>query len=195
MNCPNFIKFFFRSIMARSNIILPTYKKVMEFEATLKVGTIEKIHDNGDCGCMGYRTDLSETLQMVVSTPALFNLCSFFPSEKQERLFNFLKGIDSDLYGKLDPRKKSLFLRVTGDNFRGAARLPTEQTSFSILNLEKLVNSPYGQFVSTLWRGTESRENLVVHCGEEVRFCRSGNQANYRRSTLIFALLPCSFAV
>ena len=41
--------------------------------------------------------------------------------------------------------------------------MPTEQTSFSIINMMKLVNSPYGQFVSTLWKGKESRAMIKTH--------------------------------
>ena len=42
---------------------------------------------------------------------------------------------------------------LSGDNFRAAARMPYEQTSYSILNIKKLINSPNGQFISTLWKG------------------------------------------
>ena len=41
--------------------------------------------------------------------------------------------------------------------------MPTEQTSVSILNMLKLVNSPSGQFITTLWRGKESREMIKEH--------------------------------
>ena len=44
---------------------------------------------------------------------------------------------------------------------------PTEEeqkvTSFSLLNLKELLNCPYGQFITTLWRGSESREMIYQH--------------------------------
>ena len=33
------------------------------------------------------------------------------------------------------------------------------------MNIESLINCPYGQFVSALWRGSEKRETLNVHVG------------------------------
>ena len=41
--------------------------------------------------------------------------------------------------------------------------MPTEQTSVSVMNMTKLINSPYGQFITTLWRGSETREMIVDH--------------------------------
>ena len=35
--------------------------------------------------------------------------------------------------------------------------------SFSVLNVEELLHSPYGQFISSLWSGCEKRENLIKH--------------------------------
>ena len=52
--------------------------------------------------------------------------------------------------GRHDPNKRTIFLRETGDNFRGAARYPTEQTLYAILNMKMMLNNPYGQFISTL---------------------------------------------
>ena len=43
--------------------------------------------------------------------------------------------------------------------------MPTEQTSISILNMFKLINSPYGQVITTLWRGKESRMMVKKHVG------------------------------
>ena len=69
------------------------------------------------------------------------------------------------LYAQLDSSKRTIFIKDTGDNFRAASRYPTEQTSFSVLNLKEMVNCPYGQFITTLWRGSESREMIFVHVG------------------------------
>lgn len=76
---------------------------------------------------------------------------------------NFLISKDEDLYHNFDSNKKNHILRDIGDNFRAASKYPTEQTSFSVLNIEELITCPYGQFISTLWRGMESRETLRTH--------------------------------
>ena len=90
----------------------------------------------------------------------------FFTEEKQNKIFKFLKERDTELYENLDPKKRTIFIRETGDNFRAASRYPTEQTSIAILNMKRLVNCPYGQFITTLWRGSESRimiDSQVTH--------------------------------
>ncbi|CAB4009662.1 Hypothetical predicted protein, partial [Paramuricea clavata] len=84
-------------------------------------------------------------------------------AEQQTKLFAHLKREDPQLYGKLDPCKRTLFLGETGDNFRAGAHQPTEQMSFSILNLTKLINSPYGQFLISIWRGPETRNYIQAH--------------------------------
>ena len=78
-------------------------------------------------------------------------------------MFELIKQKNYSLYSSLDPKKRTIFLRETGDNFRAAGRFPTEQTSFALLNLTKFLASPYGQFLTALWRGSESRKNLEVH--------------------------------
>ena len=41
--------------------------------------------------------------------------------------------------------------------------MPIEQTSISILNIKKLVNNLHGQFLTTQWRGKESRQMIQRH--------------------------------
>ena len=107
-------------------------------------------------------TSLQNTIQLVVESE-LFHLFSFKSSEEQKKIFDVLKSKDPLLYQSLDINKRTIFLRETGDNFRGASRCPTEQISFSILNLTELLSSPYGQFVMSLWRGSETRKHLMAH--------------------------------
>ena len=64
------------------------------------------------------------------------------------------KNIDIDI------KLKTIFLRITGDNFRAACKKPPEQVSYSILNIKDTLHSPYGQFLHTLYRGSENRESL-----------------------------------
>ena len=47
--------------------------------------------------------------------------------------------------------------------------MPTEQTSFSVLNIQELCNNPYGQVIFTLWRGSESRKMLESHDSEHFK--------------------------
>ena len=153
-----------RTILKKSNVLVPDYKKVMDYESKIDVGEIKPIHDPvSECNCMGYQTSLKETLQSIISTPQLFSMFTFMDLEKQKELFQYLKEKDPVLYNYLDAQNQTILLRVTGDNFRAAARMPTEQTSYSILNMLKMVNTPYGQFISTLWRGSESREMITSH--------------------------------
>ena len=98
-----------------------------------------------------------------MKSPHWFPKMKFLNISKSHRLFSFLKKYSPDLYGHLDSTKRTLFLRVTGDNFRAACKYTTEQMSFSVLNVEELLHSPYGQFISFLWRGCEHRENLIRH--------------------------------
>ena len=74
-----------------------------------------------------------------------------------------LKGLNNSLYEHLDPTLRTLFVCLTGGNFRAACKYPTEQISYSLLNNVDLINSPYGQFISSLWRGSESRVNTEIH--------------------------------
>ena len=100
---------------------------------------------------MGVSTDITETLQLIVSNIKLFKLFYFPNKEEQATCFQFLKSKDAELYTKLDTSCRTIFIRST-------ARMPTEQTSFSIVNVKELSNN--GQFISTLWRGSESFEMI-----------------------------------
>ena len=112
---------------------------------------------------MGVRTELQDTLQQIVCTEKLFSQFKFPSTEQQNRILEFLHTADKELYQNFDPLKITIFIRTTGDNFRAAAKFPTEQTSFSILNMADLANNPYGQFITSLWRGAETRNMLKLH--------------------------------
>lgn len=155
-----------RSILLKNNVIIPSYDSIRDFCNKLDVGSIDFIHetDSNECACMGVNTTLLGTLQNIVSTEKLFSKFQFPTQEQQDKIINFLLSKNENLYQNLSSSQRTLFLRVTGDNFRAAAKFPTEQTSYSILNMPELSNNPYGQFVSTLWRGSEDRKMLSVHC-------------------------------
>lgn len=85
---------------------------------------------------------------------------------QQEKLFALLKCLNKELYEHLDPNLRTLYIRLTGDNFRGSAKFPTEQISFLLLNNIGMLHSPYSQFIASLWRGSESRLNVKIHVSE-----------------------------
>ena len=154
-----------RAIMLKNLIDLATYKNVWEYCIKTEVGEITKVHkdDEGICKCMGAKTNLKETLQYIISCKKLLDEMEFLCTEKQADLFTYLKQTNSTLYNSLDSTKRTLFIKDTGDNFRAASGFPTEQTSFSLLNLTKMINSSYAQFITTLWRGSESKDMLAKH--------------------------------
>ncbi|XP_066925516.1 uncharacterized protein [Clytia hemisphaerica] len=153
-----------RTILAAKSVNIPSYKNVKTYVNELNVGNIAPIHESeSNCKCMGYFCTVTETLQMIASCNDLFSKMKFFSIERQNKIRKFLISKDENLYHNFDSHKKTIFLRDTGDNFRAASKYPTEQTSFSVLNIEELITCPYGQFISTLWRGKESRETLRTH--------------------------------
>ena len=130
------------------------------------MSVILPLHCNEDdsCQCMGFGSRARETLQYIFKCPEFAGKMQFLTEERNERLSFFLKSKDNKLYENFDSTRRTLILRETGDNFRSVGRYPTEQTSFSLLNLIDLASGPYGQFITTLWRGSESRRTLKIHC-------------------------------
>ena len=49
--------------------------------------------------------------------------------EEQSKFFDHLKKLNPNLYGHLNPKQRTFFLRLTGDNFRAASKYSTEQIS------------------------------------------------------------------
>lgn len=168
-----------RQILLKNNVKIPSYDIVRKYIKNLNVGEINNIHgDDSSCNCMGVKTTMSETLQKIVSSPKLFSKFKFPEKEANEKIVKYLKKKDSLLYTNLKEDKRTIFIRATGDNFRASAKMPTEQTSYSILNMLEFTNSPYGQFISTLWRGSESREmidsHITFHFNELTNLVKSG---------------------
>ena len=104
---------------------------------------------------------------MVISkVPDLYKRMQFVEQNQQSKLFTFLQSKNSELYKNLNFSERTLFLRQTGDNFRASKSYPTEQFSFNIMNMSDMLNSPYGQFISNIFRGGESRLKIKLHCKE-----------------------------
>ena len=151
-----------REILSEHGICLPGYKEVSEYVKTIDVGDINTLTDSGD-GYMGYGTNIVQTLQKIIDSKGLYDKFQFLSFDHQQTLQGFLLEKNHELYRSYNPNEKTIFLRDTADNFRACAKMPTEQTSFSILNIPQLLNSPNGQFISTLWRGEESRKNFDIN--------------------------------
>ena len=153
-------------ILKRSNIKVSRYQDAIDYAAKIDIGKIEylKHWETNECevNCMHASTSAVETLSLIASTPEIFNRFEFVGTELQESLFRELQS-ESPIYKNLDSSKRTIFLRDTGDNFRASKNYPTEQISFNVMNLKEMLNSPYGQFATSLFRGSENRETLQSH--------------------------------
>ena len=151
------------------NLLLPRYDDVSKYLRELDVGPIIHLpHDESHTqvsGCICAVTKLKDTMQRLISTKQLFDSMEFPSMADQAKLFELLKEKDRQLYSGLRIDCKTLFIRQSGDNYR-SFRMPTQQMSFSVLNLKKLVGSPFGQVISGIWRGEECRHLISVHCLE-----------------------------
>ena len=149
-----------RQILKSNNVILATYSDISTHLKTLPVGTIQMDYCNCDTNCMAALTDLHETLSSYLKNSFWWSKMSFTTSTGS--LIDDLKE-KSDIYKHLNPKNRTIFLRVTGDNFRAACKQPTEQISYSILNIMDFVNSPYGQILAAIFRGKETRNSISNH--------------------------------
>ena len=162
-----------KQVLKNKNIQMPKYSEVREYMNNMDIGVITENYAVDQSNHMCISTDLRETLQHILSSELLSH-CTFFDTETQLKLFDFLKTANSNIYQNLDATKRTLILRQTGDNFRGAARHPTEQISFCLLNIGKLVDNPHGQFIQNLWRGAETRIFLEEHLAMTwMKLCRT----------------------
>ena len=123
-------------------------------------------HD-ADCKCC--LVNVEEALQSILGTQFVREKLEFPSTIQQEGLSEILRSKNPDLFSALDPQRRTLFLRQTSENLRGAGSHPTEQLSFSILNLKILLNSPFGQHITGIFRRKETRANLIAHGHELFR--------------------------
>ena len=150
--------------LKKKNVVLSTHVKVADYVKQLNVGVIER----GGCSfpaemCMCAKTDLKDTLLRILKSKTLLENMEFPTVEQQQNLFHQLQEKPPNFHKDLDPKKRTIFIRQTGDNYR-SFRMPTQQMSFSALNLTKLINSPSGQTVECMWRGQEDRQHILGHC-------------------------------
>ena len=57
-----------------------------------------------------------DTLDRICNTKELYDMFSFMTDDQQQRLFEYLKDKDPELYAGLDTTKKSIIVRVTGSS-------------------------------------------------------------------------------
>eukprot|EP00111_Clytia_hemisphaerica_P013696 TCONS_00040283-protein len=131
-----------KKALSLKNVTIPTYDKLREYCKTLNVGEIKMLHQEGsneklcDPKCMGYGCSVTDTIKLIFNSE-LWSKMNFLTFEQQSRLKSYLSDKNKELYGCFDPNKKTILLRDTGDNFRAAMRYPTEQTSFSLMNISE----------------------------------------------------------
>ena len=133
------------------------------------------------------KTDLKDTLLRILKSKTLLENMEFPTVEQQQNLFHQLQEKRPNFYKDLDPKKRTIFIRQTGDNYR-SFRMPTQQMSFSVLNLTKLINSQSGQTVECMWRGQEDRQHILGHCTSTFetldKFAQSGIVATLHDGSL-----------
>ena len=149
-----------RQILKNNNVDIAKYCDVSVYLKTLNVGQILTNYCKCENSCMSAATDIKETLCQYLKSEFWMSKMNFNTNTKS--LIHHLQN-DSSIYKHLNPDNKCIFLRMTGDNFRAACKQPTQQISFSILNVQELVNSPYGQILSSIFRGKETRKNIDEH--------------------------------
>ena len=152
-----------RDTLRKQNVTIASYEEVSDYIKSLDIGSLDV--NSCDCNykCMSCVSSVHDTLNKIMCSSFWYDKMQFMNFPNSCKLFDKLKEISSDLYGNLDPTRRTLFVRMTGDNFRAACKRPTEQISYSLLNNASMLHSPYGQFISSLWGGSENRKNIESH--------------------------------
>ena len=88
-----------KKILGNNRVIIPSYDKVRNYCINLDTGPINSTHEPDlNCMCMSYGCEMNDTLQRIASTEALFKCFRFPTTLQQEKLANFLKSENKDLY-------------------------------------------------------------------------------------------------
>ena len=175
-----------RKLLLARNVSLATYDATVKYLKSLDVGRVQATGE----ACAGKTTgedaseqcfvwDLEDTLKRLMAQEPIVKHLNFPTTEQQTNLFQQLSEKRPDVYNNLDARKRTLFLRQTGDNYRAALkRQKTQQMSFCLLNIKELVSSPLGQHVLACWRGGETHAVLKSHMEADFetleRLCKDG---------------------
>ena len=150
-----------KEVLKHHNVHLASYDNVSKYLKNLDVGDVSmKLCECND-DCMSATCDLIDTVKMFVAAEPLYSKMKMCTDLGE--LFSELQKRSPVLYGNLNSELPTIFLQVTGDNFRAAKKQCTEQVSVSILNVDELLNSPYGQILLSLWRGKENRKGIKMH--------------------------------
>ena len=102
-----------------------------------------------------------DTFRFIFRSEFWFGKLNFMNLDQSDKFLKSLKDISPNLYGGLSPHKNTIFMRMTGDGFRMSKKSHAVQVSFSLLNNKPMLNSPYGQFLSSLWKGKYSRLQIL----------------------------------
>ena len=119
-----------KKILDGNNIKMVTYEKARNFTNNMATAKIVLGHGQLICKsseCMSVTCAITELLCNIFKTSKLYEMMSFPKIDKQKLFFKFLMSKDSQLYSQLDHLRRTVFLRLTGDNFRAAKQFPTEQ--------------------------------------------------------------------
>lgn len=152
-----------KSNIASQNVNLPSYEAVQDFLRNIDVGHLSYRFCNCSTACMSCVANTGDTLYKIISSDFWFSRMVFPSNEQQDVLATLLKKHNPEVFQSFDPKLRTVFIRMTGDNFRASTKSQTELISFSVLNVKELLHSPYGQFISCIFRGSESRGNLQTH--------------------------------
>ena len=156
-----------KHILGRENVILPPYKELRAYLNSLNIGSLKRDFCGCTNQCLSCCSMVTETLEFLMKTKFWYDKMIFATEEQQKQLHGKFKELYVHSDQKFDPAKKTIFL--TGDNFRAASKQQTEQISYSVMNIKEFLHSPYGQFIDSLWRGSESRENVHIHTADHYR--------------------------
>ena len=108
-----------KEILSKQKVKIAAHSKVRDYIKTLDIEELNQQFCGCDGGCMSSGAEsVLETLTILMKY--WFPKRKFLNISESHRLFSFLKEYSPDLYGQLDYTKRTLFLRVTGDNFRAA---------------------------------------------------------------------------
>ena len=143
-------------------VILPSLRDVQAFKKTLK---IPKSWQCNTAGCVCAIVCIKETITMILKNDKLIKRMTFMTSAAQSGVFQELKNEAPLLYGNLDESRKTIWIRLSPDNFRTAGNKNAERVSYMILNFEEDTDNPFYEIFASIWQGGETRCEFQVHCG------------------------------
>ena len=112
-----------KQALAEKKVKIQPYDLVSQHIKSLDIGVLCRTCSCQN-ECMSSVSHLHETLNFVINNKFWLEKMEFICMEQTEKLFKSLQKISSSLYGGFNVNNKTLFIRMTGDNFRAAMGLP-----------------------------------------------------------------------